>query len=138
LGGERLYANICQYLGWSDCILPPAKETIAQPDFSGHASSRCLNIIHVNLPILSAIGLHVHDGITGDLFLIDETDQHYILSQDRISNGDGNDETYKIEKSLVKAILYKPDYIHKLTGRAGDGNRKKTASKPGKDNAQHL
>jgi hypothetical protein len=53
-------------------------------------------------------------GITDNLFLIDETDKHYIVGFHR--EAESGSETLKIEKSLVKAILYKPNYV-RSTGK---------------------
>jgi hypothetical protein len=49
------------------------------------------------------------NGITDNLYLIDETDKHYIIGFRR--EAERGEQTLKIEKSLVKAILYKPELI---------------------------
>lgn len=64
---------------------------------------------------LVQLGLPLQKNILRDLYLIDETNDQYILSQERVPGGDGNNHTYKINKSLVKAILHKPDHMRKLT-----------------------
>jgi len=60
----------------------------------------------------------VQKNIIRDMYLIDETNDQYILSQEQVPGGDGKDQTYKINKSLVKAILHKPDHMRKLKGNA--------------------
>jgi hypothetical protein len=49
------------------------------------------------------------NGITENLYLIDETDKHYIVGFRR--EAERGEQTLKIEKGLVKVILYKPDYL---------------------------
>ena len=51
-------------------------------------------------------------GITSDLYLIDETSQHYIISFQR--EADSRENTLKLDKASVKAILFKPDHMKKL------------------------
>ena len=65
---------------------------------------------------LVELGLPLQKNILRDMYLIDETNDQYILSQEQVPGSDGNNHTYKINKSLVKAILHKPDHIRKLTG----------------------
>jgi len=69
-------------------------------------------------PDLVDLGLPVQKNIIRDMYLIDETNDQYILSQEQVPGGDGKDQTYKINKSLVKAILHKPDHMRKLKGNA--------------------
>lgn len=54
------------------------------------------------------------NGITENLYLIDETDKHYIVGFRR--EAERGEQTLKIDKSLVKAILYKPDHM-RSTGK---------------------
>lgn len=65
---------------------------------------------------LADLGLPVQKNIVRDVYLIDETDVHYIIGREQVPSMDGNSETYKIDKALVKAILHKPDHMRKLTG----------------------
>lgn len=65
---------------------------------------------------LVQLGLPLQKNILRDMYLVDETNDQYILSQEQVPGGDGNNHTYKINKSLVKAILHKPDHMRKLTG----------------------
>lgn len=63
--------------------------------------------------LLKGLGVAVNAvGITGDLFLVDETSQHYIVSFQR--EADASENTLKVEKGSVKAILFKPDHMKKL------------------------
>ncbi len=75
---------------------------------------------------LSELGLNTHKNIIHDVYLIDETNQHYIISEEQVPGRDGKDKTYKIDKSLVKVILHKPDHMRKLDG----GSEKKTRPRP--------
>lgn len=60
--------------------------------------------------ILKNLGMVVKENnITGDLFLIDETDRYYIISY--YHSNDDTERTVKIEKDSVKAILYRPDML---------------------------
>lgn len=52
------------------------------------------------------------NGITENLYLIDETDKHYIVGFRR--EAERGEQTLKIDKSLVKAILYKPDHLRPI------------------------
>jgi hypothetical protein len=65
---------------------------------------------------LKQLGLPIEKNIIQDVYLIDETDQHYILGLEQVPGGEGNNETYKIEKSVVKVILHRPDHMRKLMG----------------------
>jgi hypothetical protein len=59
---------------------------------------------------LKGLGISIDEnGITGPLYLIDETDRHYIIGFHR--EAESGAETLKIEKSLIKAILFKPDRL---------------------------
>jgi len=57
------------------------------------------------------LGLPIKKNIIGDVYLIDETDQHYIVALEQVPGDDANNETYKIDKSLVKVILHRPDHM---------------------------
>jgi hypothetical protein len=72
---------------------------------------------------LKHLGLPVEKNIIQDVYLIDETDQHYIVGLEQVPGGEGSNETYKIEKSLIKVILHRPDHIRRLTGNTS--NQKK-------------
>ena len=65
---------------------------------------------------LMALGLPVEKNIIHNVYLIDETTEHYMISQEQVPGGIGSNQTYKINKSLVKAILHKPDHMRKLAG----------------------
>jgi len=67
-------------------------------------------------PALAQLGLPVEKSIIRDVYLIDETNEHYIVSKEQVPGNEGNNETFKIEKSLVKVIMHKPDHMRKLTG----------------------
>jgi hypothetical protein len=67
-------------------------------------------------PDLVELGLPIQKNIIRDIYLVDETNEQYILSQEQVPGGDGNNHTYKINKNLVRAILHKPDHMRKLTG----------------------
>lgn len=57
------------------------------------------------ITLLSELGLPFsQSGIISDVFLIDETDRHYILALKRMGG-----KTFVISKEMVKAILYSPD-----------------------------
>lgn len=45
-------------------------------------------------------------GVTGTLYLLDETDNDYIVA---FKNEKGVEKSVKIGKGMVKAILYKPE-----------------------------
>jgi hypothetical protein len=65
--------------------------------------------------LLKGLGVPVSEnGITDDLFLVDETSQHYIISFQR--EADSTENTLKVGKDSVKAILFKPDHMKKLGG----------------------
>lgn len=63
---------------------------------------------------LSEIGLRVQNHIVQDVYLIDETGQHYIVSEEQVPGSDGKNKTYKIDKSLGKVILHMPEHIRQL------------------------
>jgi hypothetical protein len=65
---------------------------------------------------LKQLGLPIEKNIIQDVYLIDETDQHYLLGLEQVPGGAGNNETYKIEKRVVRVILHRPDHMRKLTG----------------------
>lgn len=63
-------------------------------------------------PLLESLGISIgKDHVTQDLFLIDETDQHYIVAFERIPGQEGNDRTLKIDKSMIRAMLFIPDHM---------------------------
>jgi len=65
--------------------------------------------------LLSNLGVEVgEDLVTQDLFMIDETDKHYILGFVRLPVQDGNDRTLKVDKDIVKAILFVPDHMRAI------------------------
>jgi hypothetical protein len=67
---------------------------------------------------LQGLGVSINDnGITENLFLIDETDRHYLVGFQR--EAERGAETLKIEKSLVRAILYKPDQSQPAETKSG-------------------
>lgn len=67
-------------------------------------------------PALASLGLTLEKNIIRNVYLIDETDVHYIIAKEQVPSGDGTSETYKIDKSLVKVILHKPDHMRRLKG----------------------
>ena len=66
-------------------------------------------------PDLAELGLPIQKNIIRDIYLVDETNEQYILSQEQVPGGDGKNHTYKINKNLVRAILHKPDHMRKLS-----------------------
>jgi hypothetical protein len=70
-------------------------------------------------PALAKLGLPLENNIIHNVYLIDETDVHYIVGKDQVPGGDSTSETYKIDKSLVMAILHKPDHMRKLPSQNG-------------------
>jgi hypothetical protein len=66
---------------------------------------------------LTDLGLPLKKNIIHNIYLIDETSEHYIVSQERVPGGEGNNQTYKIDKDLVKVILHKPDHMRKFSGK---------------------
>ncbi len=74
---------------------------------------------------LTELGLPMEKHIICNIYLIDETNDHHLVSQEQVPGGDGNNLTFKINKNLVKAILHKPDHMRKLAGK------KKTAQPGG-------
>jgi hypothetical protein len=68
-------------------------------------------------PDLAELGLPIQKNIIRDIYLVDETNEQYIFSEEQVPGGDGKNHTYKINKNLVRAILHKPDHMRKLTGR---------------------
>jgi hypothetical protein len=61
------------------------------------------------------LGLPMQKNILRDVYLIDETDQHYIIALEQIPGAESKNETCKIGKPFVKAILHKPENLKKLT-----------------------
>lgn len=60
-----------------------------------------------NAALLKNLGVSVNKkNVTDQLFLIDETDSTYIIAFDLIPNEHDHSGTLKIDKSLVKAILF--------------------------------
>jgi len=73
---------------------------------------------------LSELGLNIQKNIIHDVYLIDETDQHFIISEEQIPGRDGQNKTYKIDKSLVKVILHMPEHMGKPAGGSEKKKRK--------------
>jgi hypothetical protein len=67
-------------------------------------------------PDLKELGLPVLKHIIHDIYLIDETNEHYLISQEQVPGATGNNQTYKINKGLIKVILHKPDHMRRLAG----------------------
>lgn len=63
---------------------------------------------------VSEMGLRVQNHIVQDVYLIDETSQHYIVSEEQVPGSDGKNKTYKIDKSLVKVILHMPAHMRQV------------------------
>jgi hypothetical protein len=68
-------------------------------------------------PALTELGLPVEKDIVRDVYLIDETDQHYIVALEQLPGVESGNETYKIGKALVKVILHKPENLKKLVSK---------------------
>lgn len=63
-----------------------------------------------NAALIKSLGVTFHkSNVTEDLYLIDETDHYYILAFEAVPDKKKDAGTLKIDKSLVKAILYLPD-----------------------------
>ena len=93
--------------------IPPRVRIACQPDTTN---------------LLKNLGVEISkDHITQDLFLIDETDKHYIFGFERLPGQDGNDRTIKINKEIIKAILFIPDHMK---------NKKSVSKKKGPDHEQ--
>ncbi|MFZ6029148.1 MAG: hypothetical protein ACOYYS_15655 [Chloroflexota bacterium] len=76
--------------------------------------------------LLQSLGVSVSkEHITQDLFLVDETDQHYIAAFERVPGQAGNDRTLKIDKGLVRAILFIPDPMRPPDPAPGEWRGKK-------------
>ncbi len=76
-------------------------------------------------PALARLGLPIRNNIICDVYLIDETDVHYIVGKVQVPSADENNETYKIDKALVEVILHKPDHMRRLTGSANEKHKKR-------------
>lgn len=66
------------------------------------------------VPALNELGLPVQKNIIQDVYLIDETDQHYIVALEQLPGAESGNETFKIGKALVKIILHKPENLKRL------------------------
>ncbi len=75
-------------------------------------------------PALADLGLPVRNNIIHDVYLIDETDVHYIVGKVQVPDANEDNETYKIDKALVKVILHKPDHMRKLTSGTSDKRKR--------------
>jgi len=63
-----------------------------------------------NAGLIKSLGVSFNkSNVTEDLYLIDETDRYYILAFEAVPNQKKEMGTLKIDKSLIKAILYLPD-----------------------------
>ena len=72
---------------------------------------------------LKALGVHIGSGgVTDELYLIDETNQHYIISFH--SEAESREDTLKVDKTAIKAILYSPDHVRPLAGDRKNTKRK--------------
>jgi hypothetical protein len=65
---------------------------------------------------LRALELPMEKNILREVFLVDETDQHYIIALEELPGTSGDLTTYKIDKSFIRAILHKPYNFKKLIG----------------------
>jgi len=72
------------------------------------------------LALLESLGVPIaKPGATGDVLLIDETDKQYIIGLKKTQGQKQmGEETLKISKEMVKAILYKPDHVRKVGGKS--------------------
>jgi hypothetical protein len=68
-------------------------------------------------PAITELGLPIEKSIIKDVYLIDETDQHYIIALEQFPGEDSGNETIKIGKELVKVIQHKPDNMNKLISK---------------------
>ncbi|HLO31618.1 MAG TPA: hypothetical protein VK249_20870 [Anaerolineales bacterium] len=75
---------------------------------------------------LIELGLPLQKNILRDVYLVDETDEHYIISQEQVPGGAGDNQTHKISKSLVKVILHKPDHMRRLPGDLVEKKKKRS------------
>lgn len=63
-----------------------------------------------NIPLFKSLGIALDkQNVTQDLFLIDETDHNYILAFEAVPGADKSAGTIKMDKALVKAILFLPE-----------------------------
>lgn len=80
--------------------------------------------------LLENLGLEIGDDhISQDLFLIDETDKHYIFGFERLPGQDGNDRTIKINKEIIQALLFIPDHMKRAKSRRKGRSAEKTEAK---------
>ncbi|HEU4745235.1 MAG TPA: hypothetical protein VFS61_08360 [Anaerolineales bacterium] len=82
---------------------------------------------------VSEMGLRVRKDIVHDVYLIDETSQHYIVSEEQVPGRDGKNKTYKIDKSLVKVILHMPEHIRQLEEAPPEKEMNPTPAEPPSD-----
>ena len=69
--------------------------------------------------LLKNLGLEIgEDHISQELFLIDETDKHYIFGFERLPDQDGNDRTIKVNKEIIQAIMFVPDHMKRSKSRS--------------------
>jgi hypothetical protein len=65
-----------------------------------------------DLRLLESLGVPLeNDNITKDIYLIDETDSHYIISFSHETESGKSEQTLKVGKNMVKVILYRPDHL---------------------------
>jgi len=101
-----------------------------RPSFSGALDPIGIGIpTRVNLlcdkslsPALREMGLTIQKNIVQDVYLIDETNDQYIISEEQVPSGTGHNRSYKISKNLVKVILHTPDHMRKLKDNVGVKN----------------
>ena len=69
--------------------------------------------------LLESLGVPItQSGVTDDVLLIDETDTQYIIGLKKVQGQKPiGEKTLKISKEMVKAILYKPDYMREVGGK---------------------
>jgi hypothetical protein len=69
--------------------------------------------------LLKNLGLEIgDDNISQELFLIDETDKHYIFGFERLPGKNGNARTIKVNKEIIQAILFVPDHMKRVKSRS--------------------
>ena len=66
---------------------------------------------------ITELGLPIEKNIIRDVYLIDETDQHYIVALEQLPGEESGNETIKIGKELVKVILHKPENLKRLISK---------------------
>lgn len=81
--------------------------------------------------ILQNLGIRVDEKqISQDMYLLDETDHHYLLAFERIPRSRNDEKTIKIDKELIKAMLF-------ISDRMGQTNKYQESKKAQKQTKLH-